>query len=270
MMMIRETRRMDIDSKVFERNDLLNLARVIIDEFDKFKIKNEKSNFSPEKRFQINCSDKTSYDSQNPDLLEVGGIVDFKLIDSIRMNLKDYMTYSNIEISIIEGKGYGHWNGISVDGENRDWVNGVFNRLTECLNAVRPQNQQVQMITLLCVPFVAFGIAIIFWLIVGLIISSSLPFVNETASFQDMPFYITTYIKEAKSWLIYVFIFSLFIAHSIREDVLKLWPSVEFNIGPTHHNITAKRKRQIIGFISTFAVPIVIMIVYDIAKRIFL
>ena len=57
-------------------------------------------------------------------------------------------------------------------------------------------------------------------------------------------------------------------AFYLRNWLLSLWPTIEFDFGPEHLNIEKSRRNRILVFITFAVIPIVLTLGYDLVKSV--
>lgn len=261
---MRETRNLRINKRVFSKADINKLAQFLWNESQQ----PTRSRIEFEMRFKINCDDGTSYASKSIDIFNDDGIIDTKRTESIEMALRDYDLDQYITISIVKN---GYRDDLTVEGDDQYWVNGCFNRLTEIINAVKPQVDWPYKYRRILFHIIALGVgSIIYFLYWALILRHLQPIANPGEILKQLRSFARNNL-----WFSYVlqwisaYGFGIGWAFSLRERLLSLWPNIEFDFGPEHFNLEKKRRRHLSAIATLVVLPLAISVVYDITKIFF-
>lgn len=260
---MRQKRSLRVRNKVFRKTDFMNLATIL----SKEQLDSQNAKHNSSLSFSVHCTDDTSYESESVDLLEDGGIVDIKQINSFDIYYRDYSVTRNVTLSLVPGKSE-FSNICSVSGVDENWVEGVFTRLKEVLDNVTPQDN-----LLIRHPFFflnCFALAIGYFLL--RIVAIALEFFRGAPTTATTnPDNLTRFLEANPviEWAIlvaFIWIVGVLPADSICNWILSLWPSIEFDLGPEHLKLQKLRRRGLGAAITVFLAPFALAIGYDILK----
>jgi len=252
--MIKEQRIYKIKWRVISANNIRHIAQLAQREYQSSKSLDHHANIS----YKLNCEDSSSYVSDSTSLFEEGGNLDIKKALMIQINYHDYTNTRDIDIVIKEGSSNSYF---EIEGEDRNWVSGVFAELEEHLKSIKPQNQFLIKYKPIIIPILS--------LIIGYSISSLLDcfiFNNlELPTITNQNFLsFVTYISNNPllrliiSILLRTFQGFISFTYPIYNWLLELWPVIEFDFGPEHYKIIKKRRSRVIFILTMLILPITI------------
>jgi hypothetical protein len=250
---MKATRTKEIKNRVFKKENLEHL-------WDKIQKKSvgltTKSGLTYHvQRITINCLDGTTYESDNNDLLKPGEVLDTKLCKAIHIEYRD-SSDAYIDLSLRCGAEDLYYNHITVRGE-RDWVSSTFQELEELINAVAPQDHWFIRSKVLVLHLGAFISGVFLFWIMSVTWLPYVPSPEETS----LSLFLDKY--EFIRWGVAIFLtwaMGLSPMWLVRNFILKLWPSIEFDFGPEHHKIVKKRRNAITMLFSVLILPFLINI----------
>lgn len=259
---MKETRKFEIKNKIFTKKDILNIGEIFLNEYKSAQKAGDHSSIM----FKINCVDDTSYESESINLFDNGGILDTKKIDLLEITFHNYMAEKYINISVVSG-GY-YRNNLLVRGDDENWVRGIFTKLKEIIDSIKPQDNFIIRHKTAVLHVIAFGVGIFlrFLLLSILDINSGYTkYPSETvkiiASFLVAHSYLMFPLDWFTSWVM-----GISWAPLIRSWLLNFWPSIEFDFGPEHLKVEKLRRIRITMVFSIVIIPIVLEIAYDLVK----
>lgn len=258
---MKETRQKLIKDRIFSKQDIIAIWEKVNHEYAASQ-KNHRSSIE----LTLNCSDGTSYESDNSDLLNDGDIIDLKKTESASIDYLDHETKKRVSITLRHGASSNLFFGskLTVSGEERNWVAGTFDSLSTVINAARPQDFWLIKHKTIMLNLGAIGIGIAVYALLDFLLLRHMQFTKEPS---ENVLAIRNFLKENKIILILLQISSfwlqgIFASIFIRDWVIKLWPSVEFDFGPEHERIE-KMKRQRLGlFLTIIIIPFVISLLF--------
>lgn len=254
---MKETRRKIIKDKIFTKDDIRNIYKIVKE------INNNKSSLE----LELNCQDGCSYESESDDLLNDGDIIDTKRCASVSIEYHNYDLERRISITLRHGMDYG--NEFIVSGLDRNWVSGIFDRINTTINSVKPQKHWFVQYQSIILHVSAFFFGLMFFRILDVLLFQHIEPTDTPSEiikairdfFHKYPFVRHTILGTC-FW--FQGIFPVLI---LRGWVLKLWPSVEFDFGPEHQK-SEKNKRNRLGlFFSVIIIPLLITFIYDLIKK---
>lgn len=260
---MRETRHLDIKKKIFTKSNILNIGRVFLNEYQSAQQAGNHSSVT----FKINCTDGTSYESESIGLFEEGNVIDLKRTSSLEITFYDYKLDRYINISIIHGGEYN--NHLIIRGDEQNWVNGVFIRLKEIIVSIKPQDNCIIKHKTLILHIIALGIGTIIYSALWFILYRHLePIKNPSETVKAIRIFLKTnpLFSYLLDWFLRWFM-GIPWASEARRWLLNLWPEIEFDFGPEHLKVEKLRRLRISIVFSIAIIPIILAIVYDIAKN---
>ena len=130
---MRESRQYSIKDRVFSKAILLAVGNALFAEYSSSVSNKSHCKFA----FKISCADGTSYESESLELLADGSMIDIKSVEAIDIDYYDYTFERYANFSITHGDSY--HNALLVRGDDSNWVNGIFVRIREVIDAAKPQ-----------------------------------------------------------------------------------------------------------------------------------
>lgn len=260
---MKETRRLDINKKIFTKTDILNIGKLFLREYTSTKEAENHSSIS----FQVNCFDGTSYESESIELFDDGGILDLKRINSLEISFQNYTLDRYMNISLVHGGSFNRHN-LLVRGNDQDWVNGIFTRLKEIIDSIKPQDNWIIKHKTLILHIIALGVGTILYSVLWLILYQHIePIKNPSERVKTIRSFFKTYpfLPYLIMWF-GIWLMGIGWAILIRRWLLNLWPDIEFDFGPEHMKVEKLRRLRISIVFSTAIIPIVLAIGYDLLK----
>ena len=259
---MKETRRYNIEKRIFQKSDIINIGKVFLREYKFSKDNENNSSIS----FRLDCIDNTSYESEDIGLFDEENIIDIKRTKTIEISYYDYKLNRFINISLVHGK-YST-STLIVKGDDQNWVNGVFTKIKELIDSTKPQDNWIIRHKTFILHLNALGIGIIIYAILNILIYQHIePIKNPSDTVLNF-----RSIYASSPILLYVLgLFSKWLlgipwAFYLREWLLSLWPEIEFDFGPEHLKIEKIRRLRISVFVITAVIPIILSVGYDLFK----
>lgn len=269
---MKETRKLQIKNKVFRVADLKRLAGVF--EEQTALAKESEEHYSIE--YEMHFSDDTTVESETINILEDDILFTSKRPLSIQFSYHNYTLNKRISLSLNHGdSSYG--NTIIVSGQEREWVNDIFARLSEALQGVTPQESWVKQHPTLMLNIIALGIGTFGHHLIGIIM-------NYTLTNFDLAKHITppqkgsflhslALIVKSNIWFFHLigwiwkwFLGFLWGAFEVRRWFLNLWPTIELDLGPEHLKIEKNKRKKVYAVLAMIIIPIITALLYDIMK----
>lgn len=251
--MEKETRRLDINWRVFSKFDIRRLAQILESAFQVAKKAKHHSSLS----FHLYCQGGISYESDSVSILEDEGPLDIKRTISIQMTFYDYEEERRIDVSLREGN---HNSDLSVRGTDKNWVQGNFTSLLETIESVQPQDTFFLRHKGIIYHVISLGVGSLIYLILEFLITRFIePIKNPSEFVMGIRNFLATNLWAY--FLIQIFdrwLMGLGFAYFIRESLIKLWPEIEFDFGPDHMNKQKIRKQRIKSVVSLVIIPLLI------------
>lgn len=262
---MKETRHLNVERRRFTKSDLLALGAVFLAEAEAARVGKRRH----EIELTLHCADGTDYSSEDMSHFADGAEADLKPPKSVGFRFIDYERGRWMDLSLTHGKGY--TDGCTVRGSDRDWVQGVFTRVKERLAAAAPSrcwftDHPTLTYHLLAVGFGSFlDLVISYWVRAaiarGIIVP---PSTERTDGFTVLLSQVPA-LAIAITWAVRWFLGGI-PALPVREWILRAWPDVELDLGPEHLKLEKMRRQRILAFVMAVLVPLLVAIVYDIAR----
>jgi len=268
---LKETRKLHIKDKVFNIDDLKKIALIFEEQASLARQNGERSSIE----YELHFSDDTTVESEALDILE-DDILFSKRPISVQFSYHNYSLNRRISLSLNHGdSSYG--NTIIVSGQEREWVNAIFARLTEILKGVTPQESWIKRHPTLLLNVIALGIGTFGCFLIDTIFKFTfanvdlgrhitppkegtfLHFLTIVIKSNTLIFYILGWIWR---WCLGFF----WGAYKVRRWFLNLWPSIELDIGPEHFKIEKQKRKKLYAVAVLVIFPIVTALLYDIIK----
>lgn len=236
-----ETRNKEINKKIFTKTDIKNIWGLFNSQYLPIEGREHMSRVT----MQINCQDKTHYESYNDDLLSDGNIFDLKRVTSINMEYYNYDEDKRIEFNIVHSDSPHVNNSLRVKGSDKNWVAGIFSEFEVLLSSIKPQQHW----------FIKYKLGISF---IGIVIftfsfSRLLLSLNPKKDVLDL-------LDNTILIFCMAFISSL-ITLNFVSWVSKLWPNIEFDFGPEHTKNEKRRRNRLWTFITIILLPTFYLII---------
>jgi len=146
-----------------------------------------------------------------------------------------------------------------VRGKDRNWVNGTSTRIKEIINSTTLQDNWMIRHKTFLFHLSALGIGIIIQTILWILIYQHF----EPTKDPSDNFFVTHPLFKYVINLLIIYAVGFFWAFFLRDWLLSLWPTIEFDFGPEHLKIERSRRNRIIVFITLAVIPIILAFAYD-------
>jgi hypothetical protein len=223
--------------------------------------------------FKLSTYDDIAYESSDGRHFEEGEAVDLKSISSISFELIAFKPRCSVELRLAHGDSK-YSNSLSVSGEDSGWVHKTFSRLKERLESVEPSESWFTLHHRLFFHLSAVGLGAAVQMVIALFVN--LMFWLFSAQMAAL----TSAVGRPPTWLeglvrffdtpplvvMWWWFLGVPWAWQLRDWVLKAWPSIDLDTGPTSKRRASQRRTRIGTFIALVLVPLVCSVVYDILK----
>lgn len=241
-----------IENKVFTKKDIRWLWKIVNNEFI-FSQSREKGNRSSFKT-TIKCLDMTTYESETDDLLNDSDIIDTKKCMAVDIKYYDNALEKQIDISLRHGNSY--YNEFSVVGKDKNWVSGTFDKINSFIESLRPQQHwfiEYKVIVL------HMGALVFGFFIFKIMSQYTTPIENPSKNIQLIRAFLHSSPIIYYSALATIFwLEGLLPVLFLQKWALKLWPSVELDVGPEHQKIEKSRRKRLRWFFLIIIAPLLI------------
>jgi len=244
--------------------DVERLAVLFADESKSIRAKSD----TPRISYEARADDATVFETDSLEEFLSSDIFKTKRIVSIKLSLAQYSTDKRLSLSLSHGNS-DYQNGASIQGNDSNWVNSIYTRLKESIDACQPQSslllkwrRPIEFLT-------AVGIGRLYIWVLD-IAFSFVPFApienppNWVLAmrnfFQDNPFFFSLFdyiLGLPLGWLA---------SSAIINRAERLWPSIEFQIGPPHTYLEKRRRLLLLSIFTLGIAPLTVSIIYDLIK----
>lgn len=262
---MKETRKKIIEDKIFTKSDICSIFKIVNSEYEYSK--KAKNHSLSRLELNLNCQDGTNYESESDDLLNDGDIIDTKRCVSVSIRYNDYKLERRTSVTFEHGSDYG--NEFIVSGLDRNWVSGTFDRIDTTIDSVKPQKHWFIQYKSIILHVSAFFFGLMIYRILDILWYQHIePINNPSEIIQAIRDFIYKYLFVLYTIQgIFFWLQGIFPVLYLRNWVLKLWPSIEFDFGPEHQK-SEKNKRKRLGlFFFVIIVPLLISFIYDLIKN---
>ena len=261
---VNQTRKLTISGKVFTIKDLRRVAEV----FDKQASLAKRSDHHASTEYAITFSDDTTYQSDSIDLFSEASVAFPARPVKIAMSFRNFKLGRHISLTLDHGNAsYG--NLATISGSEPEWVLQNFQILKEALDAVRPQAAWLRNHQTLLLNLIALGIGNALVWAIGLVMDPLMKGIPvqklppespwRQALLQSLP------LLYCILWLMY-WLTGICWAFGVRDWLLRVWPSVEFDFGLEHLKAERAKRTRLVAVATLVAIPIGRTILYDIMK----
>jgi hypothetical protein len=240
----------EITEKIFTKSDVLTFIELIKQVYSE-------STF-PSKKYSIllDCAGGESHNFESE--FDKEDLFDSKKIYRISMRFTSYSSDHSISINLSQGARYSH-SSYSVSGFD-DWVDLWISKIEQRLVPVKPQNTYFKTNLSLIHTVISFFIgSILFYSLAPLFGFDVFNTSFNIGSSNDI--FLSIILRIAISWLIGVWA-SLFFWFNMKEYILSLWPSTEFDFGPSHFKEYVVRRNVISAFVTAIIIPVLLQLLF--------
>lgn len=269
---MKETKKCHIKDKVFNIDDLKRFAKIFEEQATLARENDEHHTHN----YELNFSDDTTVESEALDILENDILFNTKRPITVQFSFLNYTLNRRFTLSLNHGDAsYG--NTIIVSGQEREWINDIFARLTEALNGVIPQESWIKRHPTLLLNIIALGIGTLGLFLIFSAADLVLLYTDFTKHIKPpkeggFRYTLGQFIR-SNLWFCYTITWAWKLlagyalgAFEVRRWFLDLWPSIELDLGPEHLKIEKKKRKKIYTVFCLVIIPIIATIIFDIIK----
>ena len=254
-----ETRRLKIVRKRFSPCDIRALFQVLQNQANRSR--KDGSRYITIS-VQLECTDGTEYESGTPVHLGKGAAIDTKRVESIHLSYRDGDKNRNINVRLLHGEIDGKVS-VRSDDNAEEWTKATHTEIRELIDSISPsdswftRHSTVLFCILACALIAVVGLVTYTWWILEARFLPDVPQPTDGdsgywSSKLDLSFQIRFGI-----WTL----IALSTADSIRNWILKAWPNVDLDMGPSHLRSERLRRSRIALFTTAVAVPFIWLVV---------
>jgi hypothetical protein len=268
---VKQTRKVRISEKVFTAADLLRLAKVV----DIPKDGTSRDHVLTV--FKVKFSNETVLESDTSDVLQEESLTAYDRPIGIEMSYSNITKQNYMSVSLSHGE-HSFGNEASVSGADITWVNANFQLVQDALRAVRPQHVWVRRHETLLLNLIALGIGSAGFLmfdLVGWLIFKAVAWRGVVLHPPSLPLWLSSLLPVLEpafvifNWLWRWVLGLSWGAFAVRDWLLALWPSIEFDFGQPHRQAEKIKRQRLYAVVSLIVLPIVASLLYDLLKTAF-
>jgi len=195
-------------------------------------------------------------------------MISSKRVSGIELHYSSYDANQEVSISLSHGGG-DYRNYVKVSGLDSTWVNGTLKTIEEIIMGFKPQYRFLAEHKGAIEFVFALSIGSMYFYLMDLIPIA--PIEGERPEWAiklasalkgfELLFYFLKYI--------FAYLVGIWPAFYLMAKLEKLWPSIEFQIGPEHTFIEKQRRAWIAAALLVGVVPLLTSVAYDILKTAF-
>lgn len=252
-----EKRFYNFKKKVFRKEDIIRIGRLIDTEADRARAAGE----TCECFFHVICLGDTSFQADS-----VAELLDTGVLDSnVTINVHCCLTCFTSRRQLCFQATYAglHENRLKVTGEDALWVSGVFARVRESIDNVQGQENWILSHRTASLHLMAVVLGALLQYSGYLLVRTYLAVTGGTLGISvDWSDQVNLFFATAP-WAFYLWLAincwlaGLGVAFLLRNWLLRLWPDVEFDFGPQHLRLE-KRRKTVTIVLSLIVVPLIV------------
>lgn len=263
-MKVKQSKSIEVSNKIFKLSDLKNLARLFNEEYEDSKT----NNLDPSLSFEVYTENESVYESAEPDLFSDESLFSTLSIQKIKMILRSYdFTTRRLELTLKPtSSDYISDNNITIYGYDSNWVSGITARLNDILDSIQPQSEYKKLALRLShyLSALVIGRVVLF----VLLFFSSKPNLSEFSPSELAIRSVIHYSSFTYNFFIYLlsFIIGFFPAIEVRLKMKKIFPNIEFQIGPEHKQLAKIKRKKLVNLFALIIIPLLLALLYDLVK----
>ena len=253
-------KKLKISEVIIKPENIREIAEIVYKEYSQDLEKNQHLSL----KFILKSYDNTQYESEDMDIFSDGGILDSRRIIAIEMECHNYSKDKRLFIDLEHTAGkWSRGNEVMISGCDEMWANGVLKSIENSVSNWKKQETWPYKYKWPLTIIFAIGIGLLYLNLSDfifsyvIVISPMSPKPQWAIEFR--PLFIFSYYSTG-------FILGLWPASSIVDKICKLYPCVEFILGPEHFHIEEKRRAKLYKTISMGVIPLVISIIIELTR----
>lgn len=260
------SRGIPVRSRIITETDLVRFLSIFQTEYDSLSRMSKHISMRLNARFE----DNTAIEADSSREFLASGLLKTKRAVSMDLSLTDYENKNSIGLSLSHGDSdYG--NSISVQSESENWVSALSTRLKESVDACTPQKSFLLKHKRLLEFVVALSIGRVYLWLLDLLFP-----LLQIRPIENPPEWVLS-IRSffvGHPFISILFYYALMFANGwfpsiwLLSKANKLWPSIEFQIGPQHTHIEKNRRKLISAIFTLGILPLLVSLIYDVIKSI--
>ena len=253
-------KKLKISEVIIKPENIREIAEIVYKEYSQDLEKNQHLSL----KFILKSYDNTQYESEDMDIFSDGGIIDSRRIIAIEMEYHNYSKDKRLFIDLEHTTGkWSRGNEVIISGCDEIWANGVLKSIENSVSNWKKQETWPYRYKWPLTIIFAIGIGLLYLNILDfifsyvIVISPMSPKPQWAIGFH--PLFIFIYYSTG-------FMCGLGPASYIVDKICKLYPCVEFILGPEHFHIEEKRRAKLYKTISIGVIPLVISIIIELTR----
>lgn len=231
---MRETRKINICNKIFTKEDLKSIHKIFIDAY-------QGSSEGATLKFEYDFNDNTSIETASDKVFEEHDLLDTKKTIQVNFSFYDYPN-KDMTFKLTHGNYSGNFsNEIRISSNDNVWPGYMQNLFNDKLAAVKPQTKH---------PKHPFALGYLSSIIPTLLLVYSICGIMEKQLNSMFSKTELTAIASIVSLIVFYIFFRLF------NQLINLFPQIEFDFGPEHMKIEKNKKRRLWIQFTIFIFPI--------------
>ena len=233
-----------ISKVIIKPENIREMAEIVYKAYSQDLEKNQHTSL----KFILKSYDNTQYESEDMDIFSDGGILDSRRIIAIEMEYHNYSEDKRLFIYLEHTAGkWRRGNEVIISGCDEMWADGVLKSIEDSVSNWKKQETWPYKYKRPLTIIFAIGIGLLYLNLLDFIFS----YVIVISSMSPEP----QWAIEFHHLFIFIcystgFICGLLPASSIVDKICKLYPRVEFILGPEHFHIEEKRRAKLYKTIS--------------------
>ena len=253
-------KKLKISEVIIKPENIREIAEIVYKEYSQDLEKNQHLSL----KFILKSYDNTQYESEDMDIFSDGGIIDSRRIIAIEMEYHNYSKDKRLFIDLEHTTGkWSRGNEVIISGCDEIWANGVLKSIENSVSNWKKQETW---------PYrYKWPLTIIFAIGIGLLYLNLLDFIMSYVIVIPPMSPKPQWAIEFRSLFIFIYYLTgcmcgLWPASYIVDKICKLYPCVEFILGPEHFHIEEKRRAKLYKTISIGVIPLVISIIIELTR----
>ena len=253
------SKELKITGVIVKPSDIRELAKKVYEEYESDNESDRKSI-----NFILKGADGTQYESEDIKIFSDSGILDTRRIIGIEIIYFNHVNDKSISIRLKHAVIDYEWeNYISVSGSHELWVNGIIKSFEDIISNWKKQVTWPHKYDWFLMIIFAIGIGLLYLNFLNFIFTYIIvvhPISPKPQWAVELrPIFIFIYY-------IFGFLFGMWPASYIVDELKKLYPIVELRTGPEHTQVEAKKRRKLYAIISMGVIPLIISLVVELIK----
>jgi len=258
---ITESRKVRIQNRIITLADARRLASVLVAKYNETKGDGKDARI----KLSVTCVDESQFDSKSIDLFSDESVIASKRVSSVELRYSSYDSNQEILISLHHGRG-DYRNYVSISGLDSTWVNGTLKKVEEIISGFTPQNQFLTKYKKVLEFVFALSIGSLYFYLIDLI-----PVAPGEGKPPEWAIKLASALKGFELLFLLLkymlaYITGIWPALYLMEQLEKLWPSVEVQIGPEHTFVEKQRRAWMTGAFLIGITPLLTSVGYDLIK----